>query len=368
MSATSSSEATQKLPEDQARTFPCEGCGADLEFNIKVQQLKCSFCGFEKEINLSEEATVEEQDLNAMLEKQATKKSSETTSTDSEYNCSTCAGTVLFQNNIISTECPYCGSPVQKEEVHESSNRIPTDAVLPFMIPHEEAKQNLKKWVESRWFAPGDFKERGVQGKFNGLYMPHWTFDALTFNHYTGERGETYTVKDSQGNTKTKTRWYPANGRFQRFFDDVLVCAVRDAKRKLMEKLEPWHLDKAVPFNQESLAGYQAMTYEVELKEGFRLGQERMDEAIRKEVKRRIGGARQRIHSVDSRYDGLTFKNLMLPVWMLAYRYNDKSYQVVVNASTGEVQGERPWSWVKILFTALLGVGIFFGLSLLDKQ
>ena len=368
MDTATSSEATQRLPEDQARTFPCEGCGADLEFNIKVQHLKCPFCGFEKEIDLSEEAAIEEQDLNAMLEKQASHRTPESQSQDSEYNCKTCGGTVLFQNNIISTECPYCGSPVQKDEVHDSCNRIPTDGVLPFMVPHEDAKANLKAWVESRWFAPNDFKQRGVQGKFNGLYMPHWTFDALTFNEYSGERGENYTVKDSNGNKQTKTRWYPARGRFQRFFDDVLVCAVRDAKRKLMEKLEPWHLDKAVPFNQESLAGYQAMTYEVELKEGFQIGKERMDDAIRSEVKRRIGGDRQRIHSIKSRYDGLTFKNLMLPVWMLAYRYNDKSYQVVVNASTGEVQGERPWSWVKIFFTALLGISVVVGLSMLDKQ
>ena len=368
MAEASSFEATQRLPEDQARTFPCEGCGADLEFNIKVQKLKCAFCGFEKEIDLSEEATIQEQDLNAMLAKQVNAKTQDESSTDSEYNCRTCGGTVLFQNNIISTECPYCGSPVQKEEVHGSSNRIPTDAVLPFMVPHEEAKSNLKKWVESRWFAPGDFKQRGVQGKFNGLYMPHWTFDALTFNEYRGERGETYTVKKKDGGTETKTRWYPASGRFQRFFDDVLVCAVRDAKRKLMEKLEPWYLDKAVPFNQESLAGYQAMTYEVELQEGFKMGREKMDEAIRREVKKRIGGDRQRIHSITSRYDGLTFKNMMLPVWMLAYRYNDESYQVVVNASTGEVQGERPSSWVKIFFTSLLVVSIFVGIGILEKQ
>lgn len=368
MATISSTEAVQRLPEEHSRSFPCEGCGSDLEFNIQVQQLKCPYCGFEKEIDLSEEAVIEEQDLNAMLEVQANKKTPAEQSQDTEYNCKACAGTVLFQNNIISTECPYCGSPIQKDEVHGASNRIPTDAVLPFMIARDDAQKNLREWVNSRWFAPNDFKERGVKGKFNGLYMPHWTFDALTFNEYRGERGENYTVKDSEGNTKTKTRWYPASGRFQRFFDDVLVCAVRDAKRSLMEKLEPWHLDKVTPFNQESLAGYTAMTYEVELKEGFGIGKDRMTDAIRQEVKRRVGGDKQRIHNLKTRYDGLTYKNLMLPVWMLAYHYNDKSYQVVVNASTGEVQGERPWSWLKILGAALLGLSIIGGLKMLSGQ
>jgi DNA-directed RNA polymerase subunit RPC12/RpoP len=368
MSATSSAEATQKLPEDQARSFPCEGCGSDLKFNIQVQQLKCPHCGFEKEIDLSEKAIIQEQDLNAMLEAQASHKKPSEQTQDTEYNCRTCAGTVLFPNNIISTECPYCGSPVQKNEVHESDNRIPTDAVLPFLIARADAQKNLKDWVKGRWFAPGDFKERGVKGKFNGLYMPHWTFDALTFTEYRGERGENYTVKDNNGNTNTRTRWYPASGRFQRFFDDVLVCAVRDAKRKLMEKLEPWHLDKVASFNQESLAGYTAMTYEVGLQEGFQIGKERMDDALRQEIKRRIGGDKQRIDHLKTRYDTLTYKNLMLPVWMLAYRYKDKSYQVVVNASTGEVQGERPWSWWKIFGVVLLGLSIVASFAILNGQ
>ena len=44
----------------------------------------------------------------------------------------------------------------------------------------------------------------------------------------------------------------------------------------------------------------------------------------------------------------MTYKHLLLPVWILAYKYGEKTYQVVVNAATGEVQGERPYSWIKI--------------------
>ena len=46
----------------------------------------------------------------------------------------------------------------------------------------------------------------------------------------------------------------------------------------------------------------------------------------------------------DTNYHALTYKHLLLPVWMLAYRYGKKTYRVVVNAGTGEVQGGRPWS------------------------
>ena len=59
---------------------------------------------------------------------------------------------------------------------------------------------------------------------------------------------------------------------------------------------------------------------------------------------------------MDCRYNEITFKHLLLPVWMLAYRYNEKVYQVFVNAGTGEVQGERPYSWVKITLAVLAGL------------
>ena len=58
----------------------------------------------------------------------------------------------------------------------------------------------------------------------------------------------------------------------------------------------------------------------------------------------------------------MTFKHILLPVWMLVYRFHDKPYRVYVNASTGEVQGERPYSAWKIAFAilaAVAAVGIF---------
>ncbi len=129
-----------------------------------------------------------------------------------------------------------------------------------------------------------------------------------------------------------------------------------------MLKLEPWPLDLAVPFNQQMLAGYLARTYDVELDACFREGKERIDALVLQEVKKHIGGDIQRINSVDSRYEAITFKHLLLPVWLLAYPFGNKSYQVFINAATGEVQGDRPWSAVKITFAVLgslllLGVG-----------
>ena len=83
-----------------------------------------------------------------------------------------------------------------------------------------------------------------------------------------------------------------------------------------------------------------------------------MDTALRQEVRRRIGGDEQRITSLETRHDAITFKHLLLPVWSLGYRYKTKPYQLVINAVTGEVQGTRPWSFWKIFFAVVVGLGI----------
>jgi hypothetical protein len=142
----------------------------------------------------------------------------------------------------------------------------------------------------------------------------------------------------------------------------VLVLALEDDRRSLIQSLEPWPLAKSRPFTLQFLSGYFARTYDVPLEDGFKRGKQRMDEAIRHEIVRRIGGDEQRVTGQKSSYDDITFKHLLLPVWLLAYRYKQKTYRVTINAATGEVQGERPYSWIKITLFVLMWVVIALAL------
>ena len=347
----------------ETRHFPCEGCGANLEFGIGVQALKCPHCGFEKSITVDGEVT--ERDFMAGLQKQRELRSKEVdSSAGAEVECAGCGSKLFFDNGEISTACGYCGAPLQNATAVEGGSRLPIDGVLPFSIDRETARSNLREWVGSRWFAPSEFKERGVQGRFEGLYCPFWTFDAMTATHYRGERGEDYTVRVGSGDnerTETRTRWYNVSGNFQRFFDDVIVPGIKDEFLELLRKLEPWPFEKLSPYSSALLAGKQAKAYDVDLEPAFTDARREMDEAIRHEVKRRIGGDRQRIHQLDSAFDAVTYKYVLLPTWSLAYRYNEKTYHVVVNGATGEVQGERPWSIAKIAAAVISAAALIGG-------
>lgn len=361
-------DAGRTFDDGEGRVFPCESCGADLEFHIGSQSLKCPHCGHVQEIQHPVDAVPEEQDFEAMLaqvlhwreeRKQQTGDDAphEVAGGLQELRCESCGGNVEFIGTLTSTHCPYCSAPVQLEHAHRATEkRIPVDGVLPFQIDRRHAQANLGQWLNSRWFAPNDFRTRGTDEKFNGIYLSYFTFDAMTFSSYSGRRGEHYYVTVGSGKnqrTEQRTRWYPASGSFQRFFDDILVLANTGLRRDFMLALEPWPVLKVVPFDQRMLAGFMARTYDIELDPCFAEAKLRIDAALHTEVCQRIGGDTQQVDSINTRCEAITFKHLLLPTWLLACRYRGKSYQVFINAATGEVQGERPYSVWKILFASV---------------
>ena len=122
------------------------------------------------------------------------------------------------------------------------------------------------------------------------------------------------------------------------------------------------------PYQPAYLYGFKAQRCQVEPKQGFEDAKKRMALLITGDIRQDIGGDEQRIHQVSTAYSTITFKHLLLPVWISAYRFRDKVYQVVVNARTGEVQGERPYSLRKIVAFVASLILIVFLLLLLFQQ
>jgi len=374
MSGTST-DLGEVIDEGRGRIFPCEQCGADLEFSIGQQSLQCPYCGHVKDL-VPNETEIRENDYQEML---ASLQKQREEGTEAQYRaedvhelrCSSCGANVVFQGTLTSSACPYCASPLQRDKVHDASTRIRVDAVLPFLVPKDRASENLKAWVRTRWFAPNDFKKLGGQGKFNGCYFPYFTFDSATYTHYQGQRGDHYYVTVQVGKEsrrERRTSWSSRSGEFPRFFDDVLVLSLKDDQATLLKELEPWPLGECRPFTPEVLAGFFARTYDIPLDAAFQQAKQRIDAALRQDICQRIGGDEQRVSTQKTAYNAVTFKHILLPVWLLAYRYKDKTYRVTVNAASGEVHGERPYSWVKITLLVLLIATVVGGIFIATQS
>ncbi len=348
-----------------SNSFACTNCGADLKYKPGTQSLTCEYCGAKNEIPQIE-VEVEELDFHKYLKEKSDKEEHVTAAF---VKCNTCGATATLEPNITSAKCPYCTTPLVLEDAHDE-DVIKPKSLLPFKLTKEHAKEEFKKWVKKLWFAPNDLKKATLNfDQFKGIYIPYWTFDTDTSTRYTGQRGEHYyvtqsytTTENGKSVTKTrqvqKTRWYSVSGRVNKFFDDILTVATHSLPEKYIYKLEPWDLENLVPYDKNYLSGFIAEKYQVELNEGFDIAKQIADKEIRELIRRDIGGDEQRIISSNTKHDKITFKHLLLPVFVSAYIFKDKLFQFLVNGRTGEVQGQRPYSKWKIALAVAAGLAI----------
>ncbi len=346
--------------------FPCGQCGAKLDYQPGTSELACPYCGHRNPIPQSEDEVLEI-DFQSTL---ADLAQAQPTQQQEAVHCNGCGADINRPANLDAMLCPFCGSNVVMTA--QSRKLIKPQALLPFRIDRKDAQERFKQWIAGLWFAPGTLKKYAeVDGRFNGVYLPFWTYDSDTVTVYRGMRGEHYwttetrtVIRNGKSVRETvqvrKTRWWPCSGTVFESFDDVLTPASRSLPRKYVEALEPWDLPAVQPYEDAYLSGFRAESYTVELDEGFTQAQAKMETVIRSSVRSDIGGDEQRILSLRTQYNNVTFKHLLLPIWIAAYRHGEKVYRILVNARTGEVQGERPWSWIKITL-AVLGAAAVIG-------
>jgi predicted RNA-binding Zn-ribbon protein involved in translation (DUF1610 family) len=345
------------------RQFPCKDCGGDLVFAPGTNCLKCPYCGAENCIPDAPPGSVHEEDFRATL-------ANLTDSTDLQdtltVKCVACGAESQFGSDVVANKCPFCGAAIVATA--QSKKQIKPKALLPFLITREQASAAFRQWVASLWFAPSELTRTAERSGIDGVYSPAWTYDANTDSDYTGQRGddywdtETYTDRDANGNTVTRTRqvrrtrWTYVSGQVTNQFDDILVLASNSLPRKIAQRLEPWDLKNLVPYRDEYLSGFVAESYQVDLPQGFDIARGIMDGFIRQSINQDIGGDHQQIGSVNTRYDNITFKHTLLPIWISAYRYRERVFRFLVNARSGEVQGERPYSVWKITAVILAAI------------
>jgi DNA-directed RNA polymerase subunit RPC12/RpoP len=349
-------------PVNDMENVICPNCGASLSYKPGTTQLVCEHCGSSFEIKTDQpvQDAQKENDLVAALA-----GAGEIAQQGQVYvvKCPACGAETAMEQNVFSSECAFCGSPLTvKADARAIAN---PQAVLPFKLEKQVATSQFNNWLKKLWFAPNDLKKRASSDRFNGIYLPFWTYDANTESGYQGERGEHYyeterrVVNGREENVRVmKTRWYFASGRVSRAFNDILITASRALPKKYLDLLDPWDLPNLAPYDQRYLSGFKAEVSQVAIKEGFDEAKQVMGAVIDQDVRRDIGGDEQRVHSVQTQYSATTYKNILLPVWLSVYRYGDKVYRFVVNARTGEVHGERPYSVIKIILAILVAIVI----------
>jgi LSD1 subclass zinc finger protein len=350
----------------EIQQFPCSSCGAKLEYSPGASRLKCPYCGSEEDIPDGDD--VEEIPYESGMAKPELSKLAPTAI---DVSCPGCRASITFVPPDIAGKCPFCGTGIvaQGQTAHPV---ITPGGILPAKVSAKEAKTSVQRWLNSRWFAPTALRlaqKEGVQG----VYLPFWTCDSQTYNAYSGQRGDYYyrtvTVSKTNSDGETEwveeqvreTSWHNVSGQVDRFFDDILVVGTTQIPAERLQKLEPWDLTHLVPYSPAYMAGFKAQRAQVAVNDAIIQAKQTMNKIIESDVRHDIGGDEQRIGQIQSNFEDVTYKHILMPVWMSAYRYRNKQYQVMVNAQTGQVLGDRPWSVAKIAVAVVTGLLVIGG-------
>ena len=282
-----------------------------------------------------------------------------------EVQCASCGAISIFVDGRVAQACDFCGSPkILAHEAH--GDAITPQSLLPFKVADTAVRDTFRTWIGQRWFAPNALKVGATLDQLHGIYLPYWTFDARVSARWSAESGRTVSrpvqrrSADGQWQTVTEQTviWTPVSGAFEHFFDDELVPGTEGVHRNLLRRIEPFPTttDHLRLYQADFVRGWTVERYQIDLRQAQAINRDDMENQVRGLAARQVGNPLQRNLQVAAEYSGRTFKHVLMPVWLVSYRYHGKAYQLVANGWTGVLAGERPYSWAKIAFAVVIAL------------
>lgn len=341
----------------------CPQCGGVMDFNPTTNNLKCPYCDYEEAIELDADSPTEAEELDFYTaEHTANKDWGVETKT---VLCEACGAESVYDALQTSGVCPFCGSN-QVMEAHEQDTIAP-GGVVPFKINDKQAAEYFQKWIKRQFFCPKLAKESAKPQNFKGIYLPYWTFDSKTVSAYRGEYGIDKQKRRANGETYTETTWYNTHGTHREFIDDELIFAGKQQSEIILKKLEPFDTKDNKPYKPEYIAGFVSERYSIGLKDAWEKAKVSILAKLKRHIERDIRHEHNADHvrkvSLNTNFSDITYKYLLLPVWISTFKYNDQVYQFMVNGQTGKVSGNTPISIPKVILTIVAVILIFMILN-----
>ena len=163
-----------------------------------------------------------------------------------------------------------------------------------------------------------------------------------------------------------RIRWTPVAGNLNEFFDDVVIRGTQNVLDDYIGKVAFYNLKESQKYDEKYLLGYQAEKSSINLEEGFERARNVMARNIRTHIIKKIGGDTVSSLNIKTKYDHVTFKQMLCPLYNGFYQIAQKKYHFVINGQNGKFYGKYPKSAMKIsilIFVILLlitGIVLFF--------
>ena len=332
---------------EQISNYQCPACTGPLHFDGKSGKLQCDYCG--SSFSVQEiEALYKEKDEAAA---QATAQAKEEQGGESNwaqaqglkaYNCPSCGAELICDESTAATSCPYCGNP--SIVPGQLSDMLKPDYVIPFKFSKEEAIAALKNYYRGKKLLPRAFSAQNHIEEIKGVYVPFWLFDGEADADMSFQGTRVHSV--TQGDTLiTTTDYYRVRRAGTVSFEKIPVDASSKMPDAHMDAIEPYDYGELKPFSNAYLPGFMADKYDVQPETCYKRADERAEATAADLMDRTVSGysscvpERRQIHIRRGRVS-----YALLPVWLLATRWNGQNYLFAMNGQTGKLIGDLPVS------------------------
>jgi DNA-directed RNA polymerase subunit RPC12/RpoP len=315
----------RQVGEDEVRRYRCPSCGGALSFDAARQTLRCQFCGHTG-VPGAGDGTVDEQDWAVAAFSRRGHRW--VLPTERLLACQSCGATELLPAGQSTGVCAFCGS-TRVILAQEQKELLAPEAIAPFTFDVERARQRARQWLDDQPLRPRDLPERAALDTPRPVYLPFWTFDLEGEISWRG-------YVESNNGRKLRT------GTDHLFHDDLHVPAGRSLPAEL---LRDFRCDAAalVPYAADLLAGWPVELYSLPPTDASLQARERVMQQYRTNFTTDDAGDTIEDLTVSSvGLSVISFKLVLLPAWIVGYRYGDATYRLVLNGHNGAGHGEVP--------------------------
>jgi len=325
------------------KEYKCPNCGGAIAFDPHAQKLICPYCDTEFDIETLNQFNgnldIEDGEDMSWQSEEAQFDEGEMDDYDL-YVCQSCGGEIIADQNTGATSCPFCGNPVVM--TGKFAGRMKPDLIIPFQKDKKEAKQALMNHVMGKKLLPPVFKDENHIDEIKGVYVPFWLFDTDVDADMTYHATQVRSWSDRDF-IYTETMHFQIVRGGTLDFEHIPVDGDSKIEDVLMESIEPFRFEDAVPFQTAYLAGYLADIYDVPSEQC----EDRANERLRTTTEQTFRNTVQGYATVVPEARNIRLQNAkvhyaLLPVWLLCTSWNGDNYIFAMNGQTGKFVGDLP--------------------------
>ena len=253
------------------------------------------------------------------------------------FECDACGASMSYDARVQNLHCPFCGN--EKMEVIKDQKLLAARLLVPMKLEKDRAMEILKKWLGQGIWRPFKLFDRATVVKLQPIYIPFWKFRVTTKTYWTADTSRTP--------AGARADWFPISGEHVGQYDSMLVSASTILSPDETRQTLPFDLSSAIPRDTFDLGQVSFEQFRVQRKYARPLARLGFEEEERVACSKLVNGKSRNV-KVNVRFEGMSSEPVLLPYWILSYRYRKTVYRFLINGQTGKATGTAPISWLKV--------------------